>query len=767
MPYTPTVWQNKPSTATPLSAANLNKIETGIKIVSDVVDTGRLSEDALSGTYARSERRRDTTPIVTGSRIADSRLGDGSDGDGVFGTPGTVQITTDKYYDQLRVGPGVFLDVARGCRIFVRGALINNGTIQAAKTNGANAAGATGGLGGGAPTIATGSTQLVGASGGNAGAAGGTGVGAAGTASAAKVTPGGTGGVGGNGGASGGTAGGTGGATGAKTLAASGVRTVDQALAVWQTAAISTGIAGGSGAAGAGDGTNAGGAGGGGGSAGGFLFVICAQLSGSGQFIAAGGNGGNGATGLAGNAAGGGGGGGGGGGIAVVAALDSSGWLGTVSATGGTPGTGGAGVGTGSAGTAGTSGSAGIGLLLGLSALDNARPFDVKPIVALGPVTTAPLQPGAVVYDAASAPVRFYGGPVEARTYGGVQYVQSGLQTGNGGWNGPSGGGGFWFMEYLTDAPIHEIRLRMANGKYRLKVDGEWVNDTTVLTYTDGGARWLQVSFSKARKLRHFEWYLNQAPFAGIAVLPVDTLYAPTERRDVPTYILGDSFTEGAVGLTQGATDHFRSWAYQMCDRLGWDHPIVDGEGGTGYINDSGIDAPAKKVFPQRITDNLAPLPAHLRPGRVVVAGGFNDPTNTQTQKDAFAAAAALTFSRIAEQLPGVPVWVVMFVNVGNVGADLQARRDLLRTVALAAPNVVAFIDPITGTVTAGPACTVTIPNDAPTTPWLTGTGNISAPNGTGNSDFYRSADLIHPSPDGHAMLASRMESAIRLTLPY
>jgi len=47
MVYTPTNWQNQPSVATPLSAANLNKIETGVKTVSDVVDTGRLSENSL------------------------------------------------------------------------------------------------------------------------------------------------------------------------------------------------------------------------------------------------------------------------------------------------------------------------------------------------------------------------------------------------------------------------------------------------------------------------------------------------------------------------------------------------------------------------------------------------------------------------------------------------------------------------------------------------------------------------------------------------
>jgi lysophospholipase L1-like esterase len=544
-----------------------------------------------------------------------------------------------------------------------------------------------------------------------------------------------------------------------------GVRTLEAAQAAWMTATLSTGIAGGSGGGGAGDGTNTGGGGGGGGAAGGFLFIVTNRLEGAGVFSAPGGNGGNGAAGTGGNAAGGAGGGGGGGGIAIVSALDYADWTGTVVAPGGNGGAGGAGVGTGTAGANGTAGSAGTAVLLNLATVDTKTRADVKAIVTPSVTTTAPLLPSPVVYNYDQAPVRFVGGPKETKTYGGITYYQSGLQTGNNGWNGPSGGGGFWIMEYVTDAPVHEIRLRNANGKMRLKVDGKFVNDTTVLTYTSGGAQWYQVSFGKSRRFRHFEWQLNQAPFNAIAIGPQDTLYPPRTKRQFPTYILGDSFTEGAIGLTQGATDHFKSWAFQLCELMGWDHPMIDGEGGTGYVNDSGIDAPYKKPFPQRIVDDVAPLPEHLRPKQVVVAGGFNDPTNTQSEKDAFSAAATLTFQRLADELPGVPVWVVMFVNVGNVGTDLQTRRDLLKAAALAAPNVVAFIDTIAGTWFPGPLCDVPGP-DEPGVAWNTGTGHIGAPTGTGNSDLFRSADLIHPSPAGHEMLASRVAAAITQSLP-
>ena len=118
------------------------------------------------------------TPLV---QVLDGRLGDASDGDGLYGTPGTYSITTDKFFDQFRVGSGVTIEIARGARIFAR-IIVNDGTIRAAKTDGANATNATGALGGGAPTLGSGSTQLIGASGGNTGGNGTTTNGAAGVA---------------------------------------------------------------------------------------------------------------------------------------------------------------------------------------------------------------------------------------------------------------------------------------------------------------------------------------------------------------------------------------------------------------------------------------------------------------------------------------------------------------------------------------------------------------------------------------------------------
>lgn len=42
MPYTPTNWENSPSTKTPIDAENLNKIENGIKEIHDMAASGQF-----------------------------------------------------------------------------------------------------------------------------------------------------------------------------------------------------------------------------------------------------------------------------------------------------------------------------------------------------------------------------------------------------------------------------------------------------------------------------------------------------------------------------------------------------------------------------------------------------------------------------------------------------------------------------------------------------------------------------------------------------
>lgn len=723
-------------------------------------DTGDLlTSEVASATYATKLRRKDTASSLARTiptAVLDGRVGDGADGDGIFGSNAT--ITSDKSYRNLIVGAGVTVTVNRGVRINAQYAIIT-GTLRQEKVDGGNSTGTSQGTGPGAVGVAAGALVGIVQPGGQAGGLGTTGAGAAGGTSAAKTTEGGTAGAGGAGGASGATAAGAGGTAGARTLPMSRVRTLDLALASWLSTAGSTAVGGAAGGSGAGDGTNAGGGGGGGGTAGGFLFFVCGVLTGTGTITAPGGNGGNGGNAAGGNAAGGGGGGGGGGGLALVAALDSTAWTGTITAPGGTGGAAGASAGTGTAASAGSAGGVGVALLIPLTVPASAV-ADSRPLVVGGADGAAPLFATPTYLPAATGPFRFLGGPKETFTAGGTTYVRNPLQSGNNGWLGPRNGRAPFVVEWETDSPLFAFAIQPLNGRYRLKVDGQWVMDSTKATYVDGAVRWVQVSTNRSRKKRLYELHCDEAPFGGLAMgSATDTVHPPLVRKEPPTLWLGDSMTEGNMGnVAYSDNDRFEAFPWVASRILGWDNLIVDGEGGTGYINDGGL-SDGRKPFPQRVTDDIATLT--VKPERIVVTGGYNDGASAAS---AVTAAATDTYGRLAAACPGAPVWVVFLPDRGApVPADQTALSNAVKAAAIVAPNVVAFIDGITGDWTPGPLATTT-PLD-PAAPFLTGSGTTAAPAGNGNSDYYRSQDGVHPSLAGHGNHGSRIAALIGETL--
>ena len=337
-----------------------------------------------------------TNVVVNNSGLSfQDAFGDGSDGDVVIS--GDTTLTTDMYYNNLTVNNTKTLN-SGSYRIFVKGILINNGTISNkgnAGGNGSNASGSTGGNGGTAGTAVS-AGFFVG------GSAGKTGIGGIGSVSNGTPTTGANGtnvtsesmGVSGVAGVAGGSGGTNGGSDGVTTFGTAGtatpptnkIRSLTE-LVVFRdftpsspTKLDGSAGSGGSGGGGAGHAITAashqgsGGGGGGSGSSGGILMICASKIINGGTITAAGGDGGLGGNGSASNtdaAANGGGGGGSGsggpGGVMVLAykILSNSG---TVTVAGGsrgaTAGTGGAGGGNsnthgadGSLGNTGTTGT--------------------------------------------------------------------------------------------------------------------------------------------------------------------------------------------------------------------------------------------------------------------------------------------------------------------------------------------------------------------------------------------------------------------------
>lgn len=293
--------------------------------------------------------------------------GDGADGsvtisaNTTIGSGGSHEM--DKYYDSLTVNSGITLKV-RGIRVFVKGTLTNNGTIEANGENGGAGSGTTPGSGGAAwgggiiPSVTIAGSRGGGLGGGGAQApiAGDETGHYTAAWNTARTNPGSrpNGGAGGSGGLGAGAAASNAGTYAVKHSPRNPMEAYTTVVPDWgltpPTSADGWRMVNlcGGGAGGGGNRHSATeGAGGGGGGGGGLLIIFARNLVNAGSIEAKGGNGG-----AAGGTGDNGGGGGGGGGYIVLVYHTKSG-AGTTSVA---AGTGGAGTGTGTAGSNGTAG---------------------------------------------------------------------------------------------------------------------------------------------------------------------------------------------------------------------------------------------------------------------------------------------------------------------------------------------------------------------------------------------------------------------------
>lgn len=180
---------------------------------------------------------------------------------------------------------------------------------------------------------------------------------------------------------------------------------------------------------------------------------------------------------------------------------------------------------------------------------------------------------------------------------------------------------------------------------------------------------------------------------------------------------LGDSYTVGEKGVQPETT-----YAAATARLLGW-QVVLGGRAGTGFINPSTKHSPFDKLF----EDQLGWRPA---PALLVVSGGHNDakyPAATVSD----AARALLQKARARWPHARIVLIGPMWGSDHPVPGAL-AVRDGLRTVA--AQLKIPFIDPIAEK-------------------WITGDRD----RGGGNAPRFIKPDKVHPTPDGHRYLATRL----------
>lgn len=291
-----------------------------------------------------------------------------------------------------------------------------------------------------------------------------------------------------------------------------------------------------------------------------------------------------------------------------------------------------------------------------------------------------------------------------------------------------------WKAEFVFDGTTLELLFKGMAGFLRIRVDGEYVNETPTLIGNTGSVYYLPVTFaSRANRVITVEG--QGIPWGGVATGPLDSITpAPVKRPRV--VIVGDSYSEGSV---DGNTNAVQCWVRQFGDLMGWPDVINAGVGGTGYLNPG---ASPRVKFRDRIQNDVI----DLAPDIVIVAGGHND---TTTSNAAYTAAALQTeatafYTALRAALPNA-----LIIAVGPFAAGSQVAQYPTYQAAIFA-------------AAAGKA-DFTI--DTLTSPIFTGTGTTAATTGNGNSDLYIWTDGTHPTLAGQKWLARFMAGQVSALL--
>ena len=253
-------------------------------------------------------------------------------------------------------------------------------------------------------------------------------------------------------------------------------------------------------------------------------------------------------------------------------------------------------------------------------------------------------------------------------------------------------------------------------------------NNNTIAATTDGSNHFININFNKRG--------VYKVRVAGIGITGTSSIIAcnaegklhkPRKMRTLG--IISDSWYDTIAlhsSLNAGET---------LAARMGW-IPWNMANSGTGFVN-PGSSAGASVGNPMNFgSDNVfASLVKAPELDLLLLNGSAND--MAYPEADVIAAMNAF-FTRWRTVRPDTPiVWkgmepVSYFENL-YTSAALIARENALATAALADANVIGVIRP-------------SLEN------WITGTGNIVSPNGTGTQDYNTGSDGTHLSVAGIIM---------------
>lgn len=299
-------------------------------------------------------------------------------------------------------------------------------------------------------------------------------------------------------------------------------------------------------------------------------------------------------------------------------------------------------------------------------------------------------------------------------------------------------------FEIVTDSDKVQFGYYTSSAvKHMFQVDGQYVDFAGTPGNSANNADTFFLLTFASRKVRRIRALIPSLPSKGptliksIRISQTASIWKPNMSDVLRCGWLGDSYGEGTNSAASIYPIPNAAWPTLTCELLGIRDARQLSVGSTGYISTAGGTR-------SKLRDQL-PNYANQAPFDLfVISHGYNDASNTPA---AITAEALLAYKALRAAHQKTPI-VVLGCQAGAGGPSAAQ----IATDGAIGAAVAQFADPL---------CAFA-PVSTATSSWLNGTGSISAPNGTGNADFYIDPDKAHPALPGEEFLSFMAASAIR-----
>lgn len=310
------------------------------------------------------------------------------------------------------------------------------------------------------------------------------------------------------------------------------------------------------------------------------------------------------------------------------------------------------------------------------------------------------------------------------------------------GWsNGEKGHQNWVKYEFMTDAPVLELRISngVSDNRIKLMVNDEYINNAE---YLENTGRYCLIDFN-TRLMRKITVEVPQgaALFKGVKVDATSVVLA-TQSNDLKVAYVADSF-----GFGVGMADPIMTWPVLISKHFRLKEVLVNAHGGTGFLNNANG---TKYTFEERAEDLI-----EFNPDVVFVSGSINDRYYSLPNGDGTLFGAVVSYvNRLRELFPSVIIIIMGVPAVKDyLGIPTPSGEDQPVDVELVLKSVVESLNK---------DYVHFVPCQIGQVPIIFGSGDSGTTLGDGNADYYRESGGSHFTESGQVVWAQVMASRIK-----